>query len=846
MMALPSLLAGASALHAPLLHAVSQPQCMATPLTALAAFTPRVATPLLKEDNPDVTPAAKPHIDTPGMGDNAPKPAGRKTNFFDEAKKARELASEFGAESPLPGREREYEEYKRKNGSPSADGGPGFRSPPVDDERLKRSPGISKNFYDLSRDEFRKPHSMGRGTRDPEPEVADFNEGLPSFPRPDLRDDPNAAARWNQLTSGQGNEREPPLSAGMEAMRRNRADEQAVLDRMRRTAVGAGTPKDALEAFNKIAAECVARTEAREACEAAAPRELDTVWRDQDEDELLRARQGLDAAKAQVIEATRVLQESTAASANLISSVADDISSFREQKARLDSELDTLARKVEEAAADEERCRVSVLRLEQTKARAAACAAREAAIRAESAAYALRDKLMDSISAIEQMEKDPELMEAIRAIDQMEQAGDLLGGRGGGGGGGAAAGRGAPPGPPAQSRWANPSRRQMVDERSAYAADTASQRNWQSLTGMEANAPPQERPPTRSPRGPQRATRRGGNPNGTEQLNDLLERLRGNAGISKTGGPAGGQSSGERDPGSSKVFQRMQQRSDPRAPPPYGREQVNDPRADPRRFVAGGPMGAGGSTFMRMAGRGGNDDRVYDPNQASWERMYDPNQRGGGAGGRPAEGPQRVDGKSAFHDPQRMGGMQSRSRTAASAPAASAPGPGGPQGYAPLQGYGPPQGFGPGPSGGAWGLRAPAVAEGTWAHNAEARRPDGRVVPYDPYLSDSSNRASSRLSAPANQRIPTSQGLGTNQRYVPGPRPRAVAEGTWAHNAEARRPDGRVVPYDPYLSDSSNRPGPGQNMWGPGGPNQRPPGPFGPGGPAGVWARFAQPRGGWW
>ena len=53
---------------------------------------------------------------------------------------------------------------------------------------------------------------------------------------------------------------------------------------------------------------------------------------------------------------------------------------------QLDSELDTLARKAEEAAADEERCRVSVLRLEQTKARAAACAAREASIRAESAA----------------------------------------------------------------------------------------------------------------------------------------------------------------------------------------------------------------------------------------------------------------------------------------------------------------------------------------------------------------------------------------------------------------------------------------------------------------------------
>ena len=143
-------------------------------------------------------------------------------------------------------------------------------------------------------------------------------------------------------------------------------------------------------------------------------------------------------------------------------------------------------------------------------------------------------------------------MEAIRAIDQMEQAGDFWWTR-------------------RRRRWwcrrgarraarsscveqmGESSRRQMVDERSAYAADAASQRNWQSLTGMEANAPPQERPPTRSPRGPQRATRRGGIPT-HRAAQRPTERLRSNAEL-KTGGPAGGQSSGERDPGSSKVFQ---------------------------------------------------------------------------------------------------------------------------------------------------------------------------------------------------------------------------------------------------------------------------------------------------
>ena len=84
--------------------------------------------------------------------------------------------------------------------------------------------------------------------------------------------------------------------------------------------------------------------------------------------------------------------------------MADDIASYRERKAVWNKEVDALARKVEEAAEAEDKCRGAVERLEQAKARAAASVTREAAIKSEAAALKLKEKLMEAIKAIEQMQ----------------------------------------------------------------------------------------------------------------------------------------------------------------------------------------------------------------------------------------------------------------------------------------------------------------------------------------------------------------------------------------------------------------------------------------------------------
>ena len=77
----------------------------------------------------------------------------------------------FGAESPIPGRETEYKAVMAQQGAgqpasaaqqaaqPAEQpaGQPGKR-PPIDDERRSRSPGLQNNFFDVSTDDFKKPH----------------------------------------------------------------------------------------------------------------------------------------------------------------------------------------------------------------------------------------------------------------------------------------------------------------------------------------------------------------------------------------------------------------------------------------------------------------------------------------------------------------------------------------------------------------------------------------------------------------------------------------------------------------------------------------------------------------
>lgn len=73
---------------------------------------------------------------------------------------------EFGAESPLPGREAEYEKAKAEYEKTMRNGGAqsaGVVPPPIDQDRRNRSPGIQRNFYDMPRDEFRRSYGGGGG-----------------------------------------------------------------------------------------------------------------------------------------------------------------------------------------------------------------------------------------------------------------------------------------------------------------------------------------------------------------------------------------------------------------------------------------------------------------------------------------------------------------------------------------------------------------------------------------------------------------------------------------------------------------------------------------------------------
>jgi len=168
---------------------------------------------------------------------------------------------------------------------------------------------------------------------------------------------------------------------------------------------GATTPTAAMEAMGKILSVCMTRTELREACEAAAPRRSDVPWGHKDEKQLGKASEALSAAKSCLVEATQALRDKTANSANLLDS-ADDIGSYRERKERWNKEVDSLASQVEEAAGEEGKCRRAVDKLKQRKARAAAAADREAAIKSEAEALALRKKISDAVKAIELLEED--------------------------------------------------------------------------------------------------------------------------------------------------------------------------------------------------------------------------------------------------------------------------------------------------------------------------------------------------------------------------------------------------------------------------------------------------------
>ena len=64
---------------------------------------------------------------------------------------------EFGSESPMPGMENEYDAVMSQGGAQFA--GPSSPPPPIDNDRMNRSPGLSRNFYDTPTADFKRPYS---------------------------------------------------------------------------------------------------------------------------------------------------------------------------------------------------------------------------------------------------------------------------------------------------------------------------------------------------------------------------------------------------------------------------------------------------------------------------------------------------------------------------------------------------------------------------------------------------------------------------------------------------------------------------------------------------------------
>eukprot|EP00966_Prymnesium_polylepis_P099266 2298906-Prymnesium_polylepis.1 len=71
--------------------------------------------------------------------------------------------TQFGAESPMPGKEAEYEAWMAQGGGMGGSVGPTSPPPPIDQERRNRSPGLKNNFYEISTADFKRPYGMRGG-----------------------------------------------------------------------------------------------------------------------------------------------------------------------------------------------------------------------------------------------------------------------------------------------------------------------------------------------------------------------------------------------------------------------------------------------------------------------------------------------------------------------------------------------------------------------------------------------------------------------------------------------------------------------------------------------------------
>ena len=93
---------------------------------------------------------------------------------------------EVGEETPMPGREKEYEAYMQAytNNLPNA-GGEATSSPrpAIDEDRRNRSPGMQHNFYETSTADFKRPYGAPRGAAPPPPNGGGSGQ-QPSYAQP--------------------------------------------------------------------------------------------------------------------------------------------------------------------------------------------------------------------------------------------------------------------------------------------------------------------------------------------------------------------------------------------------------------------------------------------------------------------------------------------------------------------------------------------------------------------------------------------------------------------------------------------------------------------------------------
>lgn len=96
----------------------------------------------------------------------------------------------YGQESAMPGREKEYEEYKKvapQEGEPA----PFVPPPSIDEERRARSPGLKNNFFDTSTSDFKRPYGSPPGAVPmPEPPQAPVGVVAPTNWSPERPPEP--------------------------------------------------------------------------------------------------------------------------------------------------------------------------------------------------------------------------------------------------------------------------------------------------------------------------------------------------------------------------------------------------------------------------------------------------------------------------------------------------------------------------------------------------------------------------------------------------------------------------------------------------------------------------------